>query len=32
MSVQSEPLVVPIDQEWAQSLVGLRIQVPEHWW
>ena len=21
-----------IDREWAESLVGLQLQVPEHWW
>ena len=21
-----------IDQEWAESLVTLRLKVPDHWW
>jgi len=23
---------IPIDQEWAESLIGLRVKVPEGWW
>ena len=23
---------LPIDQEWAQSLIGIRLQVPQSWW
>ena len=23
---------VPIDKEWAASLIGLRMQVPNPWW
>ena len=23
---------IPIDPEWAESLVGLRVNVPSHWW
>ena len=23
---------LPIDQEWAQSLIGIRLQVPHSWW
>ena len=29
-SVLSTPIV--IDPEWAATLVGLRMKVPEHWW
>jgi len=32
MPSQSQHPVVPIDREWAVSVVGLRMQVPEHWW
>ena len=31
-SVVSKPLHVPIDEEWARSLVGLQLQVPSSWW
>ena len=29
-SIPSNPMA--IDREWAESLVGLRLKVPEHWW
>ena len=32
MSTSSPPENITIDTEWAESLVGLRMQVPGHWW
>ena len=29
-TVTSQP--IPIDTEWAESLVGLRVKVPDSWW
>ena len=26
------PGVVSVDREWAESLIGLRMRVPESWW
>ena len=29
-NITSQP--IPIDTEWAESLVGLRVKVPDSWW
>jgi len=26
------PQPIPINTEWAESLVGLRVKVPDSWW
>ena len=28
----SQPIPIPIDAVWAESLVGLRVKVPDSWW
>ena len=32
MPTVSTPNPIPIDTEWAESLVGLRVKVPDCWW